>query len=53
MISISDNSIEYKGTDKILGFEAVAVFMSIYELAGAQERYAMIKTLLDLLKEQT
>ena len=50
MITISDNTIEYTGTDKVLGFEAVAVFMSIYELVGTIEKLTMITTLKDLME---
>jgi len=51
MITITDNELEYTGSDKILGFEAVAVFMTIYERVGAIEQCTMIKMLLELLEE--
>lgn len=50
MITITDNELEYTGSDKILGFEAVAVFMTIYERVGTLEQLTMIKMLLDLME---
>lgn len=52
MIKIDNDVVELTGCDKLLGYEAVAVFMTIYERVGTIEQLTMVKMLMDLMEEQ-